>query len=212
MSNKNEITLEEWLKSLSEKEVYSDFEWDKCGISTDSIHETKITSLPNYLVIQLVRFKPNNGEEEGFIKKICDFLISSKEDRQNNFYSKKDDFVKYPLKGLDLREYCIEKIIGDCIYDLYGVIHHSGSESSGHYWATIKNDINSDQWFKFNGKNAYLIEEAFWELFNLIPQSTLLILILYCIDSQVTKCDEQDVVSYTGYALFYCKRDRMSRY
>ena len=151
--------MEEWLKSLSEKEVYSDFDWDACGCPTDSIHETKITSLPNYLVIQLARFKPNNGEEEeGYLKKFCDFFRSNKEDRQNNFYSKKDDFVKYPLKGLDLREYWSEKSSETTfIYDLYGVIHHSGSESSGHYWATIKNDINSDQWFKFNGKNAYLI-------------------------------------------------------
>ena len=66
-------------------------------------------------------------------------------------------FIDFPLKGLDLSKYCDpDAHLDNCKYDLYGVIHHTGSVEFGHYYATIKNDIDSDEWFMFNG-NVNLI-------------------------------------------------------
>ena len=67
-------------------------------------------------------------------------------------YMKNEEFIDYPLKDLDLSKYCDPNAkLDNCKYDLYGVIHHTGSVEFGHYYATIKNDIDSDKWFMFNG-------------------------------------------------------------
>ena len=70
-------------------------------------------------------------------------------------YTKNDKFIDFPLKDLDLREHCDPNAkLDNCKYDLYGVIHHTGSVDAGHYYATIKNDIDSEEWFMFNGKST----------------------------------------------------------
>ena len=70
-------------------------------------------------------------------------------------YTKNDKFIDYPLKDLDLSKYCDPNAkLDNCKYDLYGVIHHTGSVDAGHYYTTTKNDIDSDEWFMFNGKST----------------------------------------------------------
>ena len=67
-------------------------------------------------------------------------------------YMKNEKFIDYPLKDLDLSNYCDPDFkLENCKYDLYGVIHHTGSVDGGHYYVTIKNDIDSDDWFMFSG-------------------------------------------------------------
>ena len=76
---------------------------------------------------------------------------------------KKDEFVEFPMNGLDLSGiYSGKKSSQNCIYDLYGVIHHTSTIGIGHYYATIRDDINSDDWHLFNGKisNLFHIEVA----------------------------------------------------
>ena len=66
---------------------------------------------------------------------------------------KNEEFVDFPTDGLDLSHiYNGKKSSQKYIYDLYGVIHHTGSMGFGHYYATIRDDINSDDWYEFNGK------------------------------------------------------------
>ena len=66
---------------------------------------------------------------------------------------KNEEFVDFPTNGLDLRYiYSGKKSTKNCIYDLYGVIHHTGPIGFGRYYATIRDDINSDNWYEFNGK------------------------------------------------------------
>ena len=74
-------------------------------------------------------------------------------------YSKKNDFVDYPIKDLDLTKYCTEEQKSkSCKYDLYGVIHHTGTVYGGHYFATIRNDLDSDEWYNFNGKSLCILK------------------------------------------------------
>ena len=123
-----------------------------------------------------MRFKQNEGVEYSY----QDYNYYDEYGYHNKYYSrssysKKDDFVEYPITGLDLKDYCSKEIGKEgSIYDLYGVIHHSGSVHCGHYWATIKNDIKSDKWYEFNGKkidvlktiNLYLSLFTYLLIFN----------------------------------------------
>jgi ubiquitin carboxyl-terminal hydrolase 4/11/15 len=44
------------------------------------------------------------------------------------------------------------------LYDLYGVVHHQGALSGGHYVASLKSDIDG-QWRLFNDAQIYDIHE-----------------------------------------------------
>ena len=76
----------------------------------------------------------------------------SESSNQKPVFTKNKEFVSFPIKGLNLSSVMSEESKEDCIYDLYGVIHHSGSKSFGYNYATIKNDINSEDWYLFKGK------------------------------------------------------------
>jgi len=45
---------------------------------------------------------------------------------------------------------------GEKLYDLYGVVHHQGALSTGHYVASLKSDIDG-QWRLFNDAQVYEI-------------------------------------------------------
>ena len=66
--------------------------------------------------------------------------------------TKKEEFVDFQINDLDLSSFYSGDSPTNCIYDLYGVIHHSGTIDFGHYYATIRDDLKSDDWFLFNGK------------------------------------------------------------
>jgi ubiquitin C-terminal hydrolase len=56
------------------------------------------------------------------------------------------------VKGLDMSDYIIKKD-GDCIYDLYAVVNHSGTLNSGHYTALCYNEPR-DKWMNFNDSHV----------------------------------------------------------
>ena len=67
----------------------------------------------------------------------------------------KDDFIEYPINGLNLSNFWINKDNqNNCTYDLYGVIHHKGSMDCGHYTATWRMNTNNNDWYLYNGKYA----------------------------------------------------------
>lgn len=88
---------------------------------------TKIWNVPDYLIIQLKRFKNDNG-----------------------YTSKNTSLVNYPLYDLDMSNY-ISKDKQDrnnYIYDLYAVNYHSGGLDGGHYTSACKNLDNN--WYNYN--------------------------------------------------------------
>ena len=100
----------------------------------------------------------------------------------NMYYSRKiEKLVDFPVEGLDLKKYLAPgSDAGEVIYDLYGVVNHSGSQDYGHYTSCgrLMNQDNSTDigWRKFN-------------------------------DEKVTAASEQDLVSSSAYVLFYRRRD-----
>ena len=70
--------------------------------------------------------------------------------------------VDYPIERLDMSKYLSDNIdsledehhhhsqeSSNCLYDLYGISLHSGTESSGHYIAYSKHPYNN-KWYCFN--------------------------------------------------------------
>ena len=123
--------LNDCLKLFCEEELLnSDNKWycNVCKQHKTAKKQIRLFKLPNYLIIQLKKFKNTTG-----------FFNSSHE--------KKDIFIKYPLHNLDLSKYVEDKAGNKQKYDLYAVIQHHGEISEGHYTAICKiNDI----WVLFN--------------------------------------------------------------
>ncbi|GIY96406.1 ubiquitin carboxyl-terminal hydrolase 24 [Caerostris extrusa] len=131
---------------------------EKCHEKRNTIKRTCIKTLPSVLVIQLKRF---------------DY------DWEANRSLKFDDYFKFPWK-LDMQPYTADGIqeresmknesdsddqvvpattivqkAGSNMYELVGVIVHSGQANAGHYYSYIKerrldSGANLSKWFKFN--------------------------------------------------------------
>ena len=153
-----EVNIYTWFDEQTE-EIYPDYEWNNCNLVTNWIHKSEFASLPKFLIIQLMRFKSNNGITEAYTPSYAYpnyYGYNKSAYAKQRDYSKKNDFVDYPITDLDLTDYCSEvQKSKSCKYDLYGVIHHTGTVYGGHYFATMKNDLDSDEWFKFNGKSLF---------------------------------------------------------
>ena len=95
---------------------------------------------------------------------------------------KVEDFVQYPIKGLDIRQFVqanreIAESPVPILYDLYAVSNHFGSLNGGHYTASALNSLD-EKWYDFNDSSVSPIR------------------------------DPEDVVNRAGYVLFYRRRDQ----
>ncbi|XP_076355620.1 ubiquitin carboxyl-terminal hydrolase 3-like isoform X1 [Tachypleus tridentatus] len=153
--------LHECLSRFTELEELADSELYYCHSCKCKQRSTKrfwIRRLPNVLCLHLKRF------------------------RWNNFFRiKLDNYVKFPVKGLDMSRFMLANMhetrrsSGGCmLYDLAAVIvHHGSGAGSGHY-------------------TSYATHSGCWHHFN---------------DSTVTICDEETVANCKAYILFYIRRE-----
>lgn len=112
----NEHRIESWKCEKCEKN----------GCEKSSI----LWTLPNYLIINLKRFK-----------------------QDNNHTSKNNNLVTFPLDDLNLTKYISSEKDdpNNYIYDLYAINYHGGDLNGGHYWSACKNlDGN---WYNYNDGN-----------------------------------------------------------
>tara|TARA_B100000035_G_scaffold138446_1_gene118005 strand:+ start:398 stop:1426 length:1029 start_codon:yes stop_codon:yes gene_type:complete len=128
------ITLYDCLKRYTQSEELKD---DNAWYNEDT--KTKINvrkntifwSLPDILIIELMRFNYNGGK----IHTIVDF----------------------PIKKLDMKPYIIGYNSNNYIYDLFAVCNHSGNQYGGHYHSHIKNA--NGKWYNFDDTEVNEISE-----------------------------------------------------
>nr|CAD7441197.1 unnamed protein product [Timema bartmani] len=100
---------------------------EKCNKLRNGVKYSKVLELPEVLCIHLKRFR-----------------------HELMFSSKINNFVSFPLEGLDMRPYlhkdCVSQVTS---YDLVSVICHHGTAGGGHYTCYSLNCI-SEQWFEFD--------------------------------------------------------------
>ncbi|XP_054160196.1 ubiquitin carboxyl-terminal hydrolase 3-like [Oppia nitens] len=153
--------LTDCLSSFTELEELAETELYNCPNCKQKQRSTKrfwIRRLPNVLCLHLKRFRWNNF-----------------------FRTKLDNYIEFPVKGLDMSKYVLSNMhetrgnaCGSPFYDLAAVIvHHGSGAGSGHY-------------------TSYATHEDMWHHFN---------------DSTVTVCDEETVAQSKAYILFYIRRE-----
>jgi ubiquitin C-terminal hydrolase len=137
--SQEETTLEQCLMNnfnvdehLNENNQYH---CDKCSQKSDAVKNTTLWHAPHRLIIQFKRFVSVG---------------------QMTYKNKKN--IKFPLTGLNLKPFISPYVDGEYMYDLYGVIHHSGDLQGGHYIAYTKNAI-TDKWYLFDDDNVLHIDE-----------------------------------------------------
>ena len=93
-----------------------------------------MSTLPKYLIIQLMRFQSDNFHAKSIL-------------------TKNEQFIDFPMNGLDISNiYNGNPSEISWIYDLYGVINHTGTMGFGHYYTSIRNNVKEDKWYMFSGK------------------------------------------------------------
>lgn len=163
-SQDNIISLEDCLDAFAEEEKIPEAYCSKCK---DFKVQTKMMSLwrlPPVVIIQLKRFQFTqhmrrklrdfvNFPVEGLdLSRIMAKGVSSgatnENDSENNVASKEKENTSSRMNDDDGRS--------ENLYDLYGVVHHQGALSGGHYVASLKSDIDG-QWRLFNDAQIYEI-------------------------------------------------------
>lgn len=137
---KGKMNIYDCLDSFHKKEQLHDFDYncDNCNTSQDAIKQLKISKLSAVLVLQLKRF----------------------EHLMNGNSIKLNDFIEFPLY-LNMKDYCDsgdQDATPDIIYELLGIICHTGTVNEGHYTAICK--ILEGKWIKFNDSMVAVISEA----------------------------------------------------
>uniref|UniRef100_A0A6P7GT98 ubiquitinyl hydrolase 1 n=1 Tax=Diabrotica virgifera virgifera TaxID=50390 RepID=A0A6P7GT98_DIAVI len=103
------------------KEVrLTDFSCNNCKFTNTIINKKELTVEPEILAIVLKRYMPSS-DNLTFVKNMAE--------------------IDFPLR--DLR-------FGTSSYNLCSIVEHSGNLSGGHYFATVKLDYKSDDWYLFN--------------------------------------------------------------
>jgi ubiquitin carboxyl-terminal hydrolase 4/11/15 len=115
----------------------------KCHQRTTIAKAIKIFKPPNYLIIQLKRFKK----------------------KSDNFFSilegdKNKTFVSFPTKNLDLNNYIDGPAKLNAIYNLYAVINHKSMIGFNHFTAFCR---NNNRWFEFNDSKVCEISNIITE-------------------------------------------------
>ena len=133
---KNKRSLQEGLESYVAEEVLegeNSYQCDHCEAKVKAIRRVCVKHLPNYLIIALRRFE-------------FDFDTMSRE--------KLNDYFEFPFE-LDMEPYTQEGLESDkekkpkeyYAYRLRGIVIHTGTAESGHYYSYIS---NNKAWIEFN--------------------------------------------------------------
>nr|XP_032828381.1 ubiquitin carboxyl-terminal hydrolase 19-like isoform X4 [Petromyzon marinus] len=140
----------------------------QCEQPREALKQLMLWRLPPVLVVQLKRFS---------------FCSSVWREKISNL-------VTFPIRGLDLSEFCVEAASGGAggdaggaaVYDLYAAINHYGGLIGGHYTAYARLPC---------ARNSQCSDMG-WRWFD---------------DSTVTMVNESQVMSRHAYLLFYRRRD-----
>ena len=123
-------------ESLGEKNL-----WDcpECKQKRIIYKAIRIYKPPNYLILQLKRFK----------KKSDNFFSFLEEDKNNTF-------VYFPTKNLDLTNYIDGPEKVNAVYNLYAIINHKSNLGVNHFTAFCR---NNNRWLEYDDSKLYNVKD-----------------------------------------------------
>ena len=132
----------------TEEKLEDENSWycNKCKKHQEAFKKMDIYKSPQYLIIQLKRFKQSNQN----LKKNSKIL--------SNIYDntgKNNSLINFPIKNLDLTNYILGSKKKE-IYDLFAITNHFGDLSGGHYTAFCK---NNGIWYEFDDSKVKRIKD-----------------------------------------------------
>jgi len=160
--HRNSITLEECLDSFSKEERIPEAYCSKCQEFRDQTKCMSLWRLPPVMIIHLKRFQFTQHMRRKLRELVIfpieglDFsrIIASDKEHQpsvsKNKTTKENDCTNNFFRP-DLHDGRTEPL-----YDLYGVVHHQGALSGGHYVASLKSE-HDGRWRLFNDGQIYEI-------------------------------------------------------
>jgi ubiquitin carboxyl-terminal hydrolase 4/11/15 len=132
-SNGVRATLDDCLAEFTKEETLAEGdEWycSSCKAHKRAKKQFSVYSAPNHLIIHLKRFSYNRYWRD-----------------------KIGTLVDFPLEGLDMSNWLVQKTGESPIYDLYAVSNHMGGLGGGHYTAYGKNCVDNN-WYNFNDSSV----------------------------------------------------------
>lgn len=156
---RNSITLEECLDSFSKEERIPEAYCSKCQEFRDQTKRMSLWRLPPVMIIHLKRFQFTQHMRRKLRELVVfpveglDFsrIIASDKESSNTKKATKENDCKDNFFRPDLHDGRTEPL-----YDLYGVVHHQGALSGGHYVASLKSE-HDGRWRLFNDGQIYEI-------------------------------------------------------
>lgn len=157
----NAITLEECLEAFAKEEQIPEAYCSKCKDFRVQTTRMTLWRLPPILVIHLKRFQFTQTMR----RKLRDLVVFPLEGLDLSKITAPDGRLSKGLgkgtqpNGMDGSSSSSGRVGGpDSLYDLYGVIHHQGALSGGHYVASLKSELDG-QWRLFNDAQIYEIHD-----------------------------------------------------
>ena len=127
LPNAAKCSLLDCLQLYTSKEKISGYKCEMCKRSNDAVKSVDLYRLPPILIIHLKRFYADG------------------------FYQKRQTYVDFPLKNLDMKGYTLNPDQLHTVYDLCAVSNHYGTLEGGHYTAYCK---NGQKWYKFDDQDV----------------------------------------------------------
>mmetsp|Transcript_2827 Transcript_2827/g.3753 ORF Transcript_2827/g.3753 Transcript_2827/m.3753 type:complete len:1339 (-) Transcript_2827:16-4032(-) len=152
---KGKKTIMESLDEFTEIEVMKDdnaYYCEGCQSKQTAHRSIRFKYLPPILNIQLKRFE-YDWEKDIRVKLNDEIKFPNWLEMKN--YMIGDDVAKQLQSTKDMDQIEAPQIV----YELYGILVHSGSAGFGHYYAYIKNFTDA-KWYKFNDEQVTLVATA----------------------------------------------------
>jgi ubiquitin carboxyl-terminal hydrolase 6/32 len=150
------VTLEECLDAFSKEEKIPEAYCSRCKDFRVQTKRMSLWRLPPVMIIHLKRFQFTQTMR----RKLRELVVFPVEGLDLSRIMATDSVAVGSQQNGSAGESAIEEMKdtgrSEMLYDLYGVVHHQGALSGGHYVASLKSEIDG-QWRLFNDAQIYEI-------------------------------------------------------
>ena len=166
----NSDNLEQCLHKYSSEEIIDDFTCEKCNKKTQHIKRISLNKLPNVLVIHLQRMNLNYETFETVkvnSKLTYQLVINLKEYSTEEINKCKYTVSQNSEQYDEFSSKVYEHTDDYYVYEIKGVVVHSGTAQFGHYYSFLKTDKQQHGiWFKCNDDRVSMF------FVNMLPKET----------------------------------------